>query len=140
MRITTSLKKMTRKQIKKICKIIIRWCVDHLGENHRIKKELRVKLDYIEKYEGKAEYDIDEEHRIITIYVLNAKTIKDLICDCIHEMVHDVQPVTTRYDKLYKKYYYKNHPFEKAARKMEDRFYKVCWGDIRPKVEKLFDK
>jgi hypothetical protein len=141
MRINTSLKGMSRKQIKQICKIIVKWCLAHLGENHRIKKKLKIETVYnTPVFEGYAEYDIDEEFRIIRVFMDYNPTIKQLISSLLHEFQHNLQPVTTQYDKLQKKYGYHNHPFEKQARKTEERFTKVCWDDIRPKVEKLFDK
>ena len=141
MRINTPLEEMSRQQVKKICKIIIDWCFDHLGENKRIKKDLLIEMVYDETdaSEGFAEYDIDEENRIIRIFMSANKTIKHLIFSFLHEYTHDLQPVTTKYDKLRRRYGYINHPQEKQARRNEDRFAKVCWNDIRPKVEKLFD-
>ena len=141
MRINTSLKKMSRKQIKQICRIVIRWCVDHLGENHRIKKDLKIETVYNTPiFDGFAEYDIDEDNCIIRIYMDFNPTIRHVILACLHEYRHYLQPTTTKYDKLYKKYFYKNHPFEKEARQTEEKFYQVCWEDIKPIVEKLFDK
>lgn len=141
MNINSRLDKMTRRDIKKICKIIVIWCVKHLGENNRIKKDLMVEMIYNNGfYEGLAEYDVSEDYRIIRIYIDYNPNIKCLISSIIHEFTHDLQPVTSKYDKLHKKYGYINHPQEKAARKNEDRFTKVCWEDIKLKVEKVFDK
>ena len=141
MRITASLSRLSKKDVKKISRIILDWCFAHLGENKRIKKELVLELDYVEpKTSGFAEYEIEED-RIIRIFMQSVNTFYDLIASIIHEYTHDLQPVTSYYDKLFEKYkYYSRHPFEKQATKMENRFVLVCWEDIRHKIEKILDK
>lgn len=140
MRINSSLSKLSTKQVKRITRIIIDWCFDHLGENKRIHKDLKVVLDF--KTDEKvycADYDIDDDERLITIYMNMTKTVKDLIQNCLHEYQHDLQPNST-YEKLYKRYGYKNHPHEKEARKIEERFWAICWEDIKSRVDKAIDK
>jgi hypothetical protein len=141
MRINASLKKVPRKQVKQICKIVVNWCTDHLGQNCHVKKDLKIEIIYNNPvFEGYAEYYIDEDYRIIRIFMDFNNTIKQLISSILHEFTHDLQPVQSKYDKLQKKYGYRNHPLEKQARRMEDRFTDICWDDIKHKVEKLFDK
>ena len=140
LRIYTSLKHLTIPQVKRLSKVIVIWCIDHLGENKRIHKPLFLELNAdTTDSDTLAEYEIEEDKRTIRIFLHSIKTIKDLISCIIHENIHDIQPTTTKYDKLYKKYGYANHPHEKHARKMEDKFTRICWDDIRPKVQKILD-
>jgi hypothetical protein len=131
---------MSRKQIKQICRIIVKWCLAHLGKNHRIKKKLKIETVYNTTiFDGFAEYDIDDDYRIIRIFMDYTPTIEYLLKNIIHEYCHDLQPVTTKYDKLQKKYGYKNHPLEKQARALEERFYRVCWNDVRGDIDRCIN-
>jgi hypothetical protein len=115
------------------------WCFDHLGENRR-RQELTIELNYDKNekdYYG--DYDVEDGEAVIRIYMNVNKTIKDLISSVIHEYVHNLQPNST-YDKLYRRYGYKNHPHEKEARKIEEKFWAICWDDVKHKIDKIIDK
>jgi hypothetical protein len=133
----TPLASLSVRELKKITKLVIVWCLDHLGENRRVKnKPLEIELDFNpdEKYCG--EYDREEDRRIIKIFINDInknKKIKDLIATGLHEFRHDLQPFYL-YDYLYHKYGYKNHPHEREARRTEKNFSHVCWEDIKHKV------
>lgn len=140
MRFNSSIKDWSTKDIKFLVRAIINWCIDHLGENTRIShKNLRIELDFNEEESDYGEYDRDEEDRIIKIYMARNKTIKDMVGSGLHEYVHDLQPYHV-YDKLTEKYGYYNNPQEKEARKIAERFTRICWEDIKYKVKEKCKK
>jgi hypothetical protein len=139
MRINSPLARLSVKQVKQIVSIIIYWCFNHLGENIRIKKPLNIELDFESNTFDCAEYDVDEEERIIRIFMINNNNVRDLISAILHEYTHDGQPKAA-YDRLYKKYGYSRHPHEKQAYKIEKRFTLVCWNDIKHEIAKKIKK
>lgn len=136
MRLNSHISKLSTKELKKLTRLIVKWCLDHLGENKYMKhRDLRIELDYNPDETDYAEFDMDEDGRVIRVFVVVNVTIKDFISSVLHEYCHGLQ-VWYKYDKLYEEYGYKKHPFEKAARKIEERFTHVCWDDIRLKLDK----
>ena len=133
-KLNSLLSSLSTAQSRKLAKLVFGWCLDHLGENFRKKhKDLEIQLDYTPKIDYYGEYFIEEDIRLIKIFMNHNKTVKDFISSGLHEYVHDMLP-DTKYDVLYKKYGYKNHPHEKKANKIANNFTLICWEDIRFKL------
>lgn len=122
-------------EIKKISRLIIFWCFDHWGDNNRIKKPLRIHLDYDKESDYYAEYIIEKKEHILRILLNKNKTIEDLISSILHEFTHRLQS-DKEYDRLSKKYSYSKHPHEKMAIKISEHFSRVCWNDLESRIKK----
>lgn len=133
-RLNSLISNLSTYEAKRLTKLVFNWCLDHLGENFRKKnKDLEVELDYTLNPDCYGEYLIEEDRRVIIIYMNHNKTVAHFVETCLHEFSHDLLP-DSKYEILQKKYGYKNHPHEKKANKISERFTYVCWNDIMCKV------
>lgn len=124
-------------QIEKIVVLIIKWCINRFGLNKRSKKDLIIHLEYDDSDgDTYADFDVIKEGRIITIYMDVNLTFKHLITSILHEFQHYLQK-WSNYWPLYKKFGYKNHPYEIEARKIERKNFDKCWNDVRIGIEKI---
>lgn len=137
--LNTRINGLDIKIVKKICRIVINWYFDHFGQKNWKGKPLRIELDFDINTVDYAEYDIEEDERVIKLFMKQNKTIKDIISSLNHEIIHDKQS-DTEYQELAKKYSYSKHPHEIEARKFSEKYTSVCWGDIKDRVNKLINR
>lgn len=120
------ISKLSKKELRRIVKIVEVFCTRYLGVNNRhltpikisIKKSLLKKTYYgqYEPYKNK-----------ITLFWNNIPTLNDFIHTLIHEWVHYLQPIKTKYYKLLNEFGYEKHPFEQEADKIADELIKPFW-------------
>ena len=110
----------------------LKWCKKFLGTNSRKKKPIKLSvLKKTRKLDDSTDcgsYHSDE-NRII-IYYLNCPTIKDVVSTVIHEYTHYLQS-NKKYFEFMEHYYYSSHPYEKEARKNEEKYSNKCIRYIR---------
>jgi len=110
-----------------------KWCKVNMGTNKRKKTlpkvsvRINFRADETERFIKGIYYP--NENRII-VYSLNCETIEEIVSTVIHEYTHYLQSYV-KYEELYKRYYYKNHPYEKEARKNEIIYTKKCIKEIK---------
>jgi hypothetical protein len=110
-----------------------KWCKANMGINKRKKTlpKVSVRINFraeeTERFIKGVYYPY--ENRII-VYSLNCETIEEVVSTIIHEYTHYLQS-TVKYEELYKKYFYKNHPYEKEARRNEEIYTRICMKDIK---------
>ena len=116
--ISTSVKRIGRKRTEKIADVVIGWCKTNMGVNRRRKSPIsHFCIKGSKGPDGKTTFGwYDHEDNIIGINYTMHKTLGDLIQTIIHEYVHSMQPVATKYEKLLKVYGYEQHPLEVEAR------------------------
>jgi hypothetical protein len=110
-----------------------KWCRENMGVNRRRKEQLKVSVRINFRGEEDERYIkgvfYPDENRII-VYSKNCLTIEEIVSTVIHEYTHYLQS-DVKYIELYKRYYYKNHPFEREARKNEDLYTSICMKEIK---------
>jgi hypothetical protein len=129
--LSTPIKKVGRVEAVRIANFVLRWCRRELGVNKRKKY---YPLWYIVKGEEGlcGEYDHDENE--VYVYWDQCDDVRELISTCIHEWTHQLQPIRTKYFK-YPGTYSRN-PYERAARRNEDKYTPIVWRLIKTKINK----
>jgi hypothetical protein len=129
--LSTPIKKVGRVEAVRIANFVLRWCRRELGVNKRKKY---YPLWYIVKGEEGlcGEYDHDENE--VYVYWDQCDDVRELISTCIHEWTHQLQPIRTKYFK-YPGTYSRN-PYERAARRNEEKYTPIVWKLIKPKINK----
>jgi Zn-dependent peptidase ImmA (M78 family) len=117
---------------KKYMNFALKWCRDHFGENDRKRTKLIIDLS---KKNKKHKNDIFYGHYCfyrnkITLYENSCKTVYDIVSTVIHEYTHYLQS-RTKYLSYQDAYYYSTNPYEREAKRNEDRYTKTCIKDIR---------
>jgi hypothetical protein len=117
---------------KRITKLTVKWCRDFFGINE--KKRTKLKLVFSErprKIKGCIVFgNYCFWRNTITIYFPHCNTIDETVSTVIHEYTHYLQS-RPRYQTYQKDYYYSTNPYEKEARRNEDRYTKMCILDIK---------
>jgi hypothetical protein len=139
---TTSVKRIGIKRTEKIAEMVIDWCKVNLGVNRRRKSPITHLC-----IKGRVENDgsrtfgwYDPEDNIIGLSYNLHNTLGDLIQTIIHEYVHSMQPVITKYKRLYKTHGYKNHPFEIEARVLADQLHYKCLQENKEILKNILTK
>lgn len=115
-------------ELKKIyTKLALKWCKENLGINHRKRKKLILDATSKDKKRGNiifyGRYCPNENK--ITVYLPNCNNVNDLVGTVIHEYTHYLQS-SSRY-RLYEKiYYYSQNPYERQARRNEEKYTDLC--------------
>lgn len=121
-----------RAECIRIAGMALRWCRRELGENRRKKYRLEWYINKDNVYGDMGEYD-PEDHTIY-IYWHNNPKVRDLVETCIHEYVHSLQPIATKYWK-YPGTYSRN-PYERQAKYYEKKYLPACWAHISKQINK----
>lgn len=112
----TKIEDLSKKKFKKLFKYSVKFCEQNLGFNKRKRDPLEVVWNSRKDDHAYGWYDaIDNSIEITGSCV----TISDFTRTLIHEWTHSLQPVLSKYNKLYKKYGYDNHPMEIEAYQAE---------------------
>ena len=108
------LKDYSPDEIDNVVSYSIEYCKSVLGINKRHKKDISYSI-----YKGFLTQDCygfycPQDNQII-IMLRQCKTVKDVVTLICHEYTHSLQPIKTKYLKLYKQHGYDDHPFEREA-------------------------
>jgi len=126
----TKVASIEKKHAVAIANMALRWCRKHMGVNNRKKYQpiwsVRIGWD-----DDCGEYDATDNE--VHIYYNNCHDVRELIGTCIHEWTHQLQPILTKYDK-YPGTYSRN-PYERQARRNEDKYLRPCWSHIKQKAK-----
>lgn len=113
-------------------KLTLEWCENNLGINTRKRKKLLLDISYKERVKGKdiyyGKYCFNANK--ITIYVINCETLHDVISTMIHEYTHYLQS-SSKYRLYSKTYYYSQNPYERQAKRNEEKYTKSCYNEIK---------
>lgn len=117
---------------KRITNLTIRWCRDFFGIND--KKRTKLKLVFSNRPRTIKKSIVFGNYcfwrNTITIYIPHCNTIDEIVSTVIHEYTHYLQS-RPRYQTYQKNYYYSTNPYEREARKNEERYTKMCIDDIK---------
>lgn len=123
MKSTTPINNLTKSQLRQISKIVQDFCQQYLGVNNRHLTPIKIS---IKKSNLKKTYygQYEPYQNKITLFWNNIPTVEDFIHTLIHEWVHYLQPIKTKYYKLLDEFGYEKHPFEKEADRIADELIK----------------
>jgi hypothetical protein len=126
--LNTKVESLERKHAVAIANMALRWCRKHMGINGR--KKYQPIWSVRKGWESDCgEYDATDNE--VHIYYNNCYDVRELIGTCVHEWTHQLQPILTKYD-AYPGTYSRN-PYERQARRNEDKYTKPCWAHIKQK-------
>lgn len=119
-------------QKKRLTNLTIKWCRDFFGVNEKKRTKLKVTFSYRQRKIKKAIVfgNYCFWRNTITIYLPHCNSIDEVISTVIHEYTHYLQS-RPRYQTYQKEYYYSTNPYEKEARRNEDRYTKLCYSEIK---------
>ena len=110
----------------------LKWCKNYLGINTRKRTKLKVVFsNKNRKIKNSVIFGNYCFYRnTITIYLTHCLTIEDVVSTSIHEYTHYMQSrLMYRYYETY--HYYSTHPYEREARRNEEKYTKICLKEIR---------
>lgn len=120
---------------KQYATLTLKWCRENFGVNDRKRSKLRFgftkRIRKIKKAEVYGNYDFYRNK--MTIYENTCKTIYDIVSTIIHEYTHYLQS-RPQYQKYQKEYYYSTNPYEREAKRNEDKYTKICIRYIRQQL------
>lgn len=105
----------------------LEWCKSYFGVSSTKRRKLKFKISPRLRKNGSYKiYGIYCFYRNeMIIYVNNCDTIYDVVSTVIHEYTHYLQS-RTRYKKYENSYYYSHNPYERQAKRNEDKYTKKC--------------
>jgi Zn-dependent peptidase ImmA (M78 family) len=127
------LKKGLDIQTKRKCALLtLRWCQENLGINKRKKNKLKLVVRiYFPKDEQErtchGSYYF-EDNKII-VYEINCETIELMVATIIHEYTHHLQS-GRKYWEFFKTHHYSSHPYERQAKRYEEKYAETCLFEI----------
>jgi hypothetical protein len=125
----TPTSELTTHQIRTIVCETIRWCETNLGtKSNRVNYCVRTLA--VKSVPAYGMYDYNK--RTIMVFRNYSPTVKSVVRAVLHEYTHYLQNLRW-YNNVLSKVGYNNHPQEKEARMVENR-YSNCWNDIKNKI------
>jgi len=125
----TPTSELTVHQIRTIVCETIRWCETNLGTKSN-------RVNYCVRTLGVKSVPLygmyDNKRRTISVFRDYSPTVKSVVRVVLHEYTHYLQNLRW-YNNVLSKVGYDNHPQEKEARMVENR-YSNCWNDIKNKI------
>ena len=117
---------------KKLAKLTVKWCRDFFGVNERKRTKLRISFSTkprtIKKCIVFGNYCF--WRNTMTIYLPHCNTIDSVVSTTIHEYTHYLQS-RLRYQDYHKDYYYSTNPYEREAKRNEEKYTNLCIKDIK---------
>jgi Zn-dependent peptidase ImmA (M78 family) len=113
----------------------VKWCRNNLGINKRKKNKLKISVRVNFKKTDERDFNgsyYSNENRII-IYDLNCNSLEDVVSTVIHEYTHYLQSVK-KYWEYFKTHYYSTHPYERQARRNEEKYTELCLKSIKKSI------
>lgn len=124
--LNTKVQGLGRAPAVSIAQMAMRWCKRELGINKRKKFEPIWSIVKGDDTDCGA-YDADDNE--VWIYWDQCEDVRELIATCIHEWTHQLQPIRTKYYKYPGSY--SRNPYEREARRNEEKYTKQCWTHIK---------
>ena len=122
---------------KKYALMAIKWCKNYLGENDR--KRSKLLFEFTERKRTIKGYMVYGNYCFyrnkITIHTSTCETLHDVVSTIIHEYTHYLQS-RNMYKYYEKNYYYSTNPYEREARRNENKYTRTCINEIKKMVSK----
>jgi Zn-dependent peptidase ImmA (M78 family) len=112
--------------------LAIKWCKQNFGVNERKRTKLQIEVTErnrsVKKCMVYGNYCFYRNK--ITIHEGACSTIQELISTVIHEYTHYLQS-RNQYKIYEKNYYYSTNPYEREAKRNEEKYTKICIREIK---------
>jgi len=129
----TPITKLGREPAVRIANMVLRWCRTNMGINKR--KKFDPIWSIVKGYDNDCgAYDADDNE--VWIYWDQCSDVRELINTCVHEWTHQLQPIRTKYYKYPGSY--SRNPYERQARRNEDKYTPIVWKQIKHKINKKY--
>jgi hypothetical protein len=129
----TPITKLGREPSVRIANMVLRWCRTNMGINKR--KKFEPIWSVVKGYDTDCgAYDADDNE--VWIYWDQCSDVRELINTCIHEWTHQLQPIRTKYYKYPGSY--SRNPYERQARRNEDKYTPIVWKELKHKINKKY--
>ena len=117
---------------KKYAILTIKWCKEFFGINERKKTKLEFEFTTRKRSIKKAMVygNYCFYRNKMTIHEHACETLYDVVSTVIHEYTHYLQS-RTLYKKYQDKYYYSRNPYEREAKRNEEKYTKECMKYIK---------
>jgi uncharacterized protein YjaZ len=117
---------------KRLTNLTIKWCRDFFGVNERKRNKLKVTFSNRQrKIKNSVVFgNYCFWRNVITIYLPHCNTTDEIVSTVIHEYTHYLQS-RLRYQNYQKEYYYSTNPYEKEARRNEEKYSRLCYNEIK---------
>lgn len=136
MKLTTRIDQLNRSELRQLGKDCLDFCKNELGVNRRHSNDISF---HIQKFRGKFPQSVlflgeyNPMNNKIFIFKNNVTNVKSFILTFIHEYVHSLQPIKTKYYSLLFLHGYQEHPFEIEANLISEQLYKQFWKSYKIK-------
>ncbi len=110
----------------------LKWCRDYFGVNER--KRTKLVFEFSERPRTIKKAIVFGNYCFwrnkITLYLPHCNTVDEIISTIIHEYTHYLQS-RPKYQHYQKHYYYSTNPYEREAKRNEEKYTKMCLMFIR---------
>lgn len=117
---------------KRYALLAIKWCRENFGINER--KRTKLKFEFTQRRRTIKKVPVYGNYCFyrnkITLHEPTCQNIKDVVSTIIHEYTHYLQS-RNKYREYDKKYYYSTNPYEREARRNEEKYTTMCIKEIR---------
>jgi uncharacterized protein YjaZ len=115
----------------------VKWCKAFFGENERKRTKLSIeftnRVRKIKNFEVIGNYCFYRNK--MTVHIESCSTLSDVASTVIHEYTHYLQS-RNRYKYYQDHYYYSTNPYEREAKRNEEKYTSICVKDINKKMIK----
>lgn len=125
---TQKIHDLSKYRIEKIVETISDFCKINLGKKKKGEFP-QIKLSFRKESEYMGLYNPVENKIIIFVYQIS--TVSELSKTIIHEWCHSKQDILKKYQTLYRRFGYDDHPMEKEAIESEKIWNRKCLYFLR---------
>ena len=113
-----------------------KWCRKNFGLSDTKRRKLDFIISTQQRKKGRFRFlgNYCFWRNRMVIYAPNCESLVEIVSTVIHEYTHYLQsgPQYRRYEK---DYYYSTNPYEREAKRNEEKYAKICLKEIRKKIK-----
>lgn len=113
----------------------LKWCKAFFGENDR--KRTRLSFEFTSRIRTIKQCEVFGNYCFyrnkMTIHSETCVTLNDIVSTVIHEYTHYLQS-RNKYKDYQSRYYYSANPYEREAKRNEEKYTSLCLKQIRKVV------
>ena len=117
---------------KLYCTLALKWCKKFFGQNEL--KRTKLSLEFTTRKRSHKNRSVLGNYCFyrnkITIYLNANETLYDIVSTVIHEYTHYLQS-RNQYKIYQDHYYYSTNPYEREAKKNEEKYTDLCIKEIK---------
>jgi hypothetical protein len=115
--------------------LALKWCREFFGENDRKRSQLKFEFTERKRTDKKAMVygNYCFYRNKMTIHEPACNTLYDIVSTVIHEYTHYLQSRSI-YKYYQDIYYYSHNPYEREAKRNEEKYTKICIKEIKKRL------